>query len=59
MKSLSPLIIKGSDSLLISYQMDPTTLSAMVASCLLKKYQLDLWLVASVTPTVALGSGSR
>lgn len=59
MKSLSTFIIRGGVSLLISGQMDPTTLSTLVAARLLEQYQLDLWLVPSCTPPAALRAGSR
>lgn len=45
---MSTFIIRGGVSLLISGQMDPTTLSTLVAARLLEQYQLDLWLVPSL-----------
>ena len=41
MTSLSTCIIRGGVRLLISGQMDPTTLSTLVAARLLEQYQLD------------------
>ena len=41
MTSLSACIIRGGVRLLISGQVDPTTLSTLVAARLLEQYQLD------------------
>ena len=41
MKPLSTCISRGGVSLLISGQMDPTTLSTLMAARLLEQYQLD------------------
>lgn len=55
-KSLSTFIIGGGVSLLISGQMDQTTLSTLVAVRLVEQYQLDLWFVPSFSsaPTFLL-----
>lgn len=56
---MSTFIIRIGGSLLISCQMDQTTLLTLVAAHLLEQYQLDLLLVPSGTPPAALGAGSR
>lgn len=48
---MSTFIIRIGDSLLISCQMDQTTLSTLVAAHLLGQYQLDLLLVPSLRNT--------
>lgn len=45
---MSTFIIRIGDSLLISCQMDQTTLLTLVAAHLLEQYQLDLLLVPSL-----------
>ena len=59
MTPLSACIVRGGVRLLISGQVDPTTLSTLVAAGLLEQYQLDLWVLPSCAPPAALRAGSR